>query len=221
MSTTARPTLLLTGFEPFGGHPVNPSWDIAQRLDGLDVGAWQVRSLCLPCRFGESSAVLRAELHRLNPGAVVALGLAASRHELTIERVAINLDDARIPDNAGLQPLDEPVIPGAPSAYFSTLPVKRLVQRLQAGGHAAAVSHTAGTFVCNHLFFCLMHALRDAPVPAGFVHVPDVGAVPRLSDGDAGEPWTLESMTAAVRLLIETLEPGVRADERLRGGTID
>jgi pyroglutamyl-peptidase len=160
---------------------------------------------------------------------------------LSIERVAINLDDARIPDNAGHQPLDVPVIPGAPPAYFSTLPVKRIVQRLQAHGHPATVSYTAGTFVCNHLFFALMHTLThamahtpthtptrtpthtpgDTPVLAGFVHVPDIGAVPRLPGGDMGAPWTLASMVAAVRLLIETLAPGEVADDPLRGGAID
>ncbi|MBO1336313.1 pyroglutamyl-peptidase I [Streptomyces sp. VRA16 Mangrove soil] len=166
--------VLLTGFEPFGGASVNPSWEAARLVaaappDGLDVAA--VR---LPCVFGESIAALRSAVADVRPDLVVCLGQAGGRPGVTVERVAINLDDARIPDNAGAQPIDEPVVPGGPAAYFSSLPVKACVAAMRSAGVPAAVSHTAGTFVCNHVAYGLAHLLAtELPgVRGGFVHVP-------------------------------------------------
>ena len=169
--------ILLTGFEPFGGDTVNPSWEIARVLDGTTVAGAQVVASQLPCVFGRAPQVLEQALAQGLQGSwalVVALGMAGSRTGLSFERIAINLDDAPIPDNAGQQPVDVAVRPQGPAAYFSTLPVKRMVEVVRAAGIAADTSQTAGTFVCNHVFYRLMHTLASMPQAplAGFVHVP-------------------------------------------------
>lgn len=161
-------TLLVTGFEPFGGDAVNPSGNAARLLDGSTIDGRPVHGRLLPCVFADAPQALRALVDALRPSLVLCLGLAASRRGFHPERVAINLIDARIADNAGAQPVDVPVDPAGAPAHFTTLPVKAMVAALQAAGHEAQVSHTAGTFVCNQVF----HALMAMPVPrAGFLHV--------------------------------------------------
>src|SRR5690606_37700984 len=120
-----------------------------------------VRSVLLPCVFGRALEVLDAAITRHRPSVVIALGLAGSRRDITVERVALNIDDARIPDNAGCRPIDQPVVAGAPCAYWSTLPIKAIVVALQEAGIAASVSQSAGTFVCNHVFYGLAHRLAS------------------------------------------------------------
>ena len=166
--------VLLTGFEPFGGERVNPSWQAVSLVAAAPPEGLEVTSLQLPCVFGRAPVELRAAVERTAPDLVVCVGQAGGRAGLTVERVAINVDDARIPDNAGAQPVDEPVVPGGPAAYFSTLPVKACVAAVRAAGVPAAVSHTAGTFVCNHVAYGLAHliATRFPHVRGGFVHVP-------------------------------------------------
>lgn len=165
--------ILLTGFEPFGGDSVNPSWEVAQRLHGERIDGVPVLALQLPCVFGQALQVLAAALDRHRPSLVLCLGLAANRTALSVERVGINVDDARIPDNAGAQPVDQPVQAGAPAAYFASLPIKAMVAAMQEAGLPAEVSQTAGTFVCNHVLFGLMHLLRRRRgVRGGFMHVP-------------------------------------------------
>jgi pyroglutamyl-peptidase len=164
---------LVTGFEPFGGQARNPSAEIVRALDGRMIRGHRVVGAVLPCAFGVSGQRLRELLRRHRPGLVIACGLAGGRTGFSIERVAINLQDARIPDNRGAQPVDRPVVRGGPAAYWSTLPVKAIVARLNRAGVAAAVSQTAGTFVCNHVFYLLMHALRrNRRTRGGFVHLP-------------------------------------------------
>ena len=169
-------TILLTGFEPFGGESVNPSWQIAQALDGWACEGQTVRAVRLPCAFGDALRTLDDALAAHRPELVVCLGQAGGRTEISLERVALNVDDARIPDNLGRQPIDAAVVAGGPAAYFSTLPIKAIARDLREAGVAAAVSNTAGTFVCNHVFYALMHRLATAPALArtrgGFVHVP-------------------------------------------------
>ena len=170
------PTILLTGFEPFGGESVNPSWEIARALDGWVCEGRTVRAVRLPCAFGDALRTLDDALAAHRPELVVCLGQAGGRAEISIERAALNVDDARIPDNLGRQPIDAAVVHEGPAAYFSTLPIKALAHDLRAAGIAAAVSNTAGTFVCNHVFYALMHRLATTPALAqargGFVHVP-------------------------------------------------
>ncbi|WP_374668473.1 pyroglutamyl-peptidase I [Ramlibacter sp.] len=169
------PKILLTGFEPFDGSAVNPSLQAAQALRGRRIAGHQVVAAALPTVFGASLTALLALLEQHHPVLVLATGQAGGRPAICMERVAINVDDARIPDNAGAQPVDQPVVPGGPAAYFSTLPIKAMRAAVQAQGIPAEVSQTAGTFVCNHVFYGLMHLLaqpRWRGVRGGFVHVP-------------------------------------------------
>jgi pyroglutamyl-peptidase len=165
--------ILVTGFEPFGGEGINPSAEVARGLHGRTIADAAVIGLVLPCVFGASIDALRAALNSHRPQLVLALGQATGRDGFTLERIAINLDDARIADNAGAQPIDEPVVAGGPAAHFTTLPIKAMVAALRDAGHTASVSHSAGTFVCNHVFYGLQHALkRRRGVRSGFMHLP-------------------------------------------------
>jgi pyroglutamyl-peptidase len=197
------PTILLTGFEPFGGATVNPSWQVAQALDGARIAGATVQALQLPCVFGAAREALDAALLQQGPTLVLALGQAGGRDGFTVERVAINVDDGRIADNAGQQPIDEPVVPGGPAAYFATLPIKAMVAALQRAGWPAAVSQTAGTYVCNHVFYGLMHSLRRRrSVRAGFMHLP---WLPEQAVARAGQPsLPLAVQIAGVRLALQT-----------------
>jgi pyroglutamyl-peptidase len=148
--------ILVTGFEPFGGQSLNPSWEVACALHGLQLQGAQVTAVQLPCVFAHALPALQQALAQHRPDIVLALGQAEGRCDFSVERVAINVQDARIPDNAGAQPIDVPVIAGGPAAYFSTLPIKTLVAGLKAAGFPASVSQTAGTFVCNQVFYALL-----------------------------------------------------------------
>lgn len=167
-------TILLTGFEPFGGEPLNPSWEAVRQLDGQRHGDHLIRAVRLSCAFGQALTELKTELARHRPVLVLAVGQAGGRSELSLERVAINLDDARIPDNAGAQPIDSPIVAEGPAAYFTTLPIKAMVAALREAGLPAAVSHSAGTYVCNHLFYGLMHEIAQDGLSCrgGFLHIP-------------------------------------------------
>jgi pyroglutamyl-peptidase len=191
--------VLITGFEPFGGEARNPSQEIARALDGRVIAGRRIVGAVLPCVFGVSLRSLRMLVRQHNPSVVVCLGLANTRSEITPERVAINLDDARIRDNAGWQPVDRRVVRNGPAAYWSTLPVTPIVAALRKRGLPARPSETAGTFVCNHVFYGLMRQLhRKRTVRGGFIHVPwPQGWAPTAS------VITFEQMVAAIGLAIE------------------
>ncbi|MCA0214881.1 MAG: pyroglutamyl-peptidase I [Proteobacteria bacterium] len=176
MVAAALPVVLITGFDAFDGDTLNPSWLAAQALHGRRIAGHKLVAAQLPTVFRDSLDVLRALLRAHRPALVLCLGQAGGRAALSLERVAININDARIADNAQAQPVDTPVVPGAPAAYFTRLPVKAMLQALQRAGIAAEVSQTAGTFVCNHVFYGLMHELATRrglkAVRGGFVHVP-------------------------------------------------
>ena len=198
--------LLLTGFEPFAGDPLNPAWELARRLDGERFGAWQVESVCLPCSFEGASRAVSAALET-PVAAVLSLGLAAGRAALSLERVAVNLVDARIPDNDGAQPIDEPVAVEGPPAYFSRLPVKAMAQACRTEGVPAELSLTAGSFVCNQVFYLLLHRLRDQPrVPVGFLHVPLLPAL--LGPGDQRPALAWADQLRGLRAMLDCLARG-------------
>lgn len=172
--TTQAPakTVLLTGFEPFNGAAINPSWEAVRALDGWSGPGFAVVARQLPCVFGTALDVLRESIAGVRPDIVIAVGQAGGRSEISLERVAINVDDASIRDNVGNQPVDTPVAADGPAAYFASLPVKAIVKALRLRGFPSGVSQTAGTFVCNHVFYGLMHQTVGQPVKAGFIHVP-------------------------------------------------
>jgi pyroglutamyl-peptidase len=207
-------TILLTGFEPFGGEAINPSGEIARELHGFVIAGHRVEGALLPCVYGAAVKELRHQIRTVKPALVVCLGQAGGRPDITPERVAINVDDARIADNAGQQPVDRPIAKSGPAAYWSTLPIKAIVVALQRADLPASVSQTAGTFVCNHVFYGLMHALRaQRKIRGGFIHVPFLPG-----QAKAGQPsLTLERMTTAIRLALETAVQ-VRRDVRTAGG---
>lgn len=208
-------TILLTGFEPFGGETQNPSEEIARQLHGTVIAKHEVIGALLPCVFGEAIKELKKQIRATKPALVICVGQAGGRSDITPERVAINIDDARIPDNAEQQPVDRAIVKRGPVAYWSTLPVKAIVAALRAQQIPASVSQTAGTFVCNHVFYGLMHELSVRKgVRGGFIHVPFLPEQAR-----AGQPsLPLETMVAAIGLAIET-SLRVRRDVRAAGGT--
>jgi pyroglutamyl-peptidase len=164
--------VLLTGFEPFAGASFNPSEQIVNALNARQIEGVELHTAVLPVVFTESSELLRHLIKLHKPDVVICLGQAEGRREISFERVAINLDDARLADNAGRVVLDQPVVASGPSAHFTTLPVKEMVAAVRAEGVAAGLSTTAGTFVCNHIFYAMQHALAETPVKSGFIHVP-------------------------------------------------
>jgi pyroglutamyl-peptidase len=202
---------------------------VARALDGWQPaakgGACTVRAVQLPCVFGDAIARLEQAMAQWQPTLVICLGLAGGRTEITPERVAINVDDARIPDNAGRQPVDTAVQAGGPAAYFSTLPIKAMVRDMRAAGVPAAVSNTAGTFVCNHIFYALMHHLAAraggaagaGAVRGGFIHVP---TLPELAALHPGMPsMALATQVRGLQVAIETAL-SVQADVREVGGAL-
>ncbi|MDR2853174.1 MAG: pyroglutamyl-peptidase I [Burkholderiaceae bacterium] len=219
--------VLITGFEPFGGETINPSWEVAHRLDGWRCEGTGVRAVRLPCVIGAARDELNAAIDAVQPCCVIALGQAGGRGDITPERIAINIDDARIPDNAGAQPIDVPVIARGPAAYFSTLPIKAMVRALRTADIPASVSNSAGTFVCNHVFYALMHRLAQgqegrggAGVQGGFVHVPYLPQqASRLGEADAPPSLALEVMVRALRIMVRVALT-VCEDLRESGGAI-
>lgn len=218
MSDVPTDTLLLTGFEPFGGDDLNPSGEIARALDGREIGGARVAGVVLPCAFGDALVALDDALVRHRPVVVLALGQADGRVDCSIERVAINVDDARIPDNRGRSPVDRPVVAGGPAAYFSTLPIKAMRAGLRAAGYPASISQSAGTFVCNHVFYGLQHRLAGRGVASGFMHVPLLPQQAAASGaGQASLPLALQ--VEAVALALEIVRRwGDAADLAMQGG---
>ncbi|MBX3079206.1 MAG: pyroglutamyl-peptidase I [Cryobacterium sp.] len=185
-------TILLTGFDAFGGAAANSSWDAVQ----LAARDWPESSAlvtaCLPVQFGRAGDILDDLIGRLRPDLVIATGVAAGRTKVTPERIAINLADARIPDNAGAEPRDEPIVAEGPDAYFTRLPVQDMVERMTAAGIPAALSLSAGTYVCNDTMYRMLHSLSSQTTLAGFIHVPDSAELP------------VASSAAALRLALES-----------------
>ncbi len=164
--------LLLTAFAPFDGERINPALE-AVKLVKDKIGNLLIVKLEVPTVFGKSIDTVREAIERERPDFVLSIGQAGGRAEITPERVAINLDDARIPDNEGNQPIDEPIFPDGENAYFSTLPVKAMVEAIRKEGLPSSLSNSAGTYVCNHLMYGVLYYLDKRPgIKAGFIHVP-------------------------------------------------
>ena len=192
---------LVTGFQPFGGDRINPSFE-ALRLLPQRAGSLDIATRALPVVFGAALPALRDAIRAAQPDIVLCVGLAGGRSELSLERVALNIDDARIPDNAGNRPIDQPVIAGAPAAYFATLPIKAAVAALREAGIPAAVSNSAGTFLCNHVFYGLLHEAAGGGFRGGFLHVP---YLPSQAVRQPGAPsMALEQIVEGIEIILAT-----------------
>ncbi|GAA0941050.1 MULTISPECIES: pyroglutamyl-peptidase I [Streptomyces] len=208
--------VLLTGFEPFAGSAVNPSWQAVSLVAADPPPGTEVTAVQLACVFGTALDELAAAVAEADPDLVLCVGQAGGRPGVTVERVAINVDDARIPDNAGRRPIDEPVVEGGPAAYFASLPVKACVAAVREAGIPAAVSQTAGTFVCNHVFYGLAHliATERPALRGGFVHLPY--APEQVVDG--AEPALPAAMAADALRAIIGAAVSTRTDLRVAEG---
>ena len=165
--------VLVTGFEPFDGEKTNPSWTVCTQLPA-EIAGMRVETCRVPCEFRRSIEVVAEAIERHRPSIVMCLGQAGGRAHLSVERVGLNLDDARIADNAGATPIDEMIAANGPPAYFATVPVKAMVAAMRTAGVPAEISNSAGTYVCNHLLYGVLHYLAESGqrARAGFIHVP-------------------------------------------------
>lgn len=191
--------LLITGFEPFGGEAINPSWEAVLRLP-REIGGYELTKLCLPVVFGEAGEEALKAARELSPDAVICVGQAGGRGAVTPELVAINLRYAKIPDNKGNQPTDEPVIPGGKSAYFATLPTRKIAEAIREQGIPAELSYSAGAYVCNDLIYRILAELDNTETRAVFIHVPYIpeqGKSPSL---------TLDEIVKALTVAIESID---------------
>jgi len=194
---------LVTGFEPFGGESINPSWEAVKALPNELNGATLLK-VQLPVSFNRVREILPRLITKERPDIVLLTGQAGGRPNVTVERVAINVMDSTMPDNDGFKPEDEPIFEGAPDAYFATIPIKAIVKALRDAGIPAGVSNTAGTYVCNTAMFTALHtiAVSGMEAKAGFIHVPFNYAQaldkPRPS-------MAQETINGAIRLALELL----------------
>ena len=186
--------MLITGFDPFGGSEVNPSQLVVEQLPD-QVGCFQLCKLILPTVFGQASRLVLETAEDFRPDVILCIGVAEGRDAVTPERIAVNIRDARIPDNAGNQPIGEFVVPGGDAAYFATIPVEKMVQAIRDAQIPASVSNTAGTFVCNDVFYTVANRYHRSETQVGFVHVP---ALPGCGKPSLPLKKILEAITAAI-----------------------
>ena len=192
--------LLITGFDPFGGQPINPSWEAVNALPDR-IGRCQLDKLQIPTVFGAAARRVLARAEETQPDLILSVGQAALRGAITPEQIGINLRRATLADNAGQQPADEPILPGGPDGLFSTLPVPEMARAIQATGIPGQVSYSAGAFVCNDVLYTLLHHFRGSGTGVGFVHVPLLPQQARPGEASL----TLEQMVAGLTAAIEIL----------------
>lgn len=211
--------VLVTGFDPFGGERLNPSWQVCTQLPRMIAGL-RVETCKVPCEFRRSIEVVAEAIERHRPSLVICLGQAGGRAHLSVERLAINVDDARASDNAGAAPIDEPIAAGGPPAYFATLPIKAMVAAMHAAGVPAEVSNSAGTYVCNHLMYGVLHfiAASGAGARAGFIHVPY--AEQQVLDKPGIAAMAVSTIARGVEAAIAAAAEN-RADLKVSGGALD
>lgn len=204
--------ILVTGFDPFGDEPVNPAWEAVRLLPDAIAGA-DIIKLQVPTVFEACFPAVEKAMERYAPSAVLSIGQAGGRSDVGVERVAINLADGRIPDNEGNLVVDATIREGGQNAYFATVPVKAMVERIRCGGVPASVSYTAGTYVCNYLMYRVLHSLaeRGSGVRAGFIHIPYMPA--QAIGKPAGTPsMSVETSAAAIEAAIEAIVMGATPD---------
>lgn len=197
--------ILITGFEPFGGEEMNPSYEAVKNLPDQIEGV-EVIKMQIPTTFEDSMVSIERAIEKYNPEVVLNIGQAANRYGITIERVAINLIDSKIPDNKGEQPVDQVIKEDGENAYFTNLPVKEIVQNIKSAGIPAAISYTAGTYVCNYVFYQNMYACNKGGIDRkiGFIHVPY--ATIQGANKNIGVPtMSIRDMTEALEITIKTI----------------
>lgn len=200
--------ILVTGFEPFAGDSVNPSQLLVERLDGLTLGESRVKTVVLPVSATRAPAALAAAIERHRPNVVVAFGLAGGRSSISLERVGINVLDSRIPDNDGVQAIDEPVVHGGPAAHLATLPLRAILAAWQEAQIPAELSNSAGTFICNQILYTALALGAAHGHSAGFIHLP------YLPEQAARQPPSAPSMT--LELMLAAAEIAITAAARMR-----
>ena len=193
--------LLITGFDPFGGEAINPSWEAVQLLPDR-IGCFQLTKLQLNTVFSQAADAVIAAAHALQPDVILSIGQAGGRSGITPEVVGINLRNAAIADNQGQRPVWEAIVPGAPDGYFSRIPAQAMVEALAQAGLPAALSYSAGTFVCNDVLYSLLHHFRDTKLQIGFIHVP---YIPEQAHGESFS-LPLEAIAEGLQLCIRQLE---------------
>ena len=189
--------LLITGFDPFGGESVNPSWEAVKLLPDT-VGNYQLHKLQIPTVFGLAPQKVLEAARAIEPDVIISVGQAGTRDSVTPERIGINMRSARIADNAGRIPVEESIVPGGPDGLFSTLPVAAMVDAIRAANLPAAISNTAGTFVCNDTLYCLLHRYQGTSVRCGFIHVP---WLPEQGTPNLTLEHTVQALIAAISAL--------------------
>ncbi|MCA1032070.1 pyroglutamyl-peptidase I [Bacillus timonensis] len=197
--------LLLTGFVPFLGLPINPTEEIVKTLDGKVIGEYEIVSRVLPVEFAESARQCLAHIDEIKPDVVISLGLAAGRTKVTPERIGINCRDGEV-DNKGVQLQDSPIDDNGPAAYFSTLPIRKMVDILQESGYPAKISNSAGTYLCNNVMYATLHKIEQEKlnIRAGFIHIP---ASHELAVQKPQLPsWSLTDLQVSVVKMIESLD---------------
>jgi pyroglutamyl-peptidase len=208
---TVTRVILVTGFEPFTPHKINPTEELARALDGFRVRDAVVRGAVLPVHHVDAAARVRELLETVKPDAILHLGLAGGRARIALERLAVNVMDYPVPDNAGCQKSDEPCVPSGPGAYFATLPLRAILARLTDAGIPAYVSDTAGTYLCNQTLYTTLHALAGVPAPprVGFIHMPLSPSMVAAAGTD--EPsMDLGLMRRAVEIALEVVQAAGR-----------
>lgn len=210
--------LLLTAFDPFGGDAINPALE-AVKLVADKIGRFDIVKLEVPTVFGKSIDTVAKAIEEEKPDVVLCIGQAGGRFEITPERVAINVDDARIKDNEGNQPIDTKIFEDGENAYFTTLPIKAMVEAIREANLPATVSNTAGTFVCNHLMYGVLYTLakKYPHIKGGFTHVPFIPA--QVARRTPVAPYmALEDIKRGLEAAISAIDKNFDADINVNGG---
>ena len=191
--------LLITGFEPFGGEKINPSWEAVSRLPER-INEYEIKKLLIPVVFGKAAETVIKAAEEICPDVIISVGQAGGRDAVTPELVGINLRYAKIPDNAGNQPIDEPIVASGDNAYFSTLPTRKIAEAINAVGISSRVSYSAGAYVCNDLLYTLLSHFDGSGVRVGFIHIP-------YSKEQCKEPsMELDAIIRALIIAIENID---------------
>jgi len=208
--------VLITGFDPFGGESINPAWEAVKAMKD-NVDGIEVIKLQIPTVFKKSAEKLFAGIDEHKPDVVICIGQAGGRYDMSVERVAINMDDGRIPDNEGYQPIDTPVYEDGENAYFATLPIKGIVEEIKSAKIPASVSNTAGTYVCNHIMYSLLYYIskNNLDIKGGFIHVPYI--TEQVVDKKNMPYMEVATITKALECAVQALNK-YKVDVKVSGG---